>query len=113
MQKSELRLERRLLCADVVHVSWPASDGVRTIEALLEDISPLGACVQIEEQLPLNIEITLTAEGKNLSGLISYCVYRDYGYFVGIRFLRTHWSSGVFLPRHLTDLQTLIDRCSD
>lgn len=117
MKNTERRLEGRFLCADVVHVTWLQDPRIRTLEAVLEDISPLGACVQTEEQIPLGVEITLTGadrnDGKSLSGLVSYCVYRDYGHFVGIRFLHTEWSSSVFLPEHLIDLQTLVHRCTD
>ena len=45
------------------------------------------------------------------SGHVSYCAYRDYGYFVGIRFSdETKWSSGVFEPQHLTNLASLSER---
>jgi hypothetical protein len=117
MKNNERRLEGRFLCADVVHVTWLEDAGIRSLEAVLEDISALGACVQVEEQIPLGIEITLIASNKNeekaLSGIVSYCVYRDYGYFVGIRFRKAPWSTGVFLPEHLIDLQNLVHRCAD
>jgi hypothetical protein len=45
---------------------------------------------------------------------VSYCVYRDYGYFVGIRFsTETRWSSGVFEPQHLTNLEDLLTSTLD
>jgi hypothetical protein len=113
MKNSERRLEGRFLCAEVVHVCWPASAGIRSLEAVLEDISPLGACVQVDEKIPSGVEITLKADHTSLSGLVSYCVYRDYGYFVGVRFLLTHWSASVFLPQHLIDLRSLAPRCMD
>jgi hypothetical protein len=117
---SERRLEDRFLCADLVRVDWLAGeDGGRTTEALLEDISALGACVQVEESIPLGATISISpgsgpANPANFqtparfSGHVSYCEYRDYGYFVGIRFAdETRWSSGVFQPQHLTSLADL------
>jgi hypothetical protein len=42
---------------------------------------------------------------------VQYCLYRDYGYFAGIRLLEeTKWSSGIFIPQHLTDLGSLVER---
>jgi hypothetical protein len=131
----ERRLEGRFLCADLVRVDWLAGGGesgdgepgrgeFRTVEAVLEDISPLGACVQVEEQIPLGAAILLSAhsglvsaapndtgETARFSGHVSYCAYRDYGYFVGIEFSdETHWSSLIFAPRHLTNVAALSDR---
>jgi len=84
--------------------------GTRTAEAVLEDISALGACVQVEEYIPTGAAISiLTTESARFTGWVSYCVYRDYGYFVGIRFsTETRWSSGVFEPQHLTNLEELL-----
>jgi hypothetical protein len=114
---NERRFEGRFLCADLVRVDWLA--GARTAEAVLEDISALGACVQVEEFIPPGAAISISTISKmdalvdsiepaRFTGRVSYCVYRDYGYFVGIRFSNeTKWSSGVFEPQHLTDLEAL------
>jgi hypothetical protein len=112
----ERRLEGRFLCADLVTVEWLADVGSgvepRTVEAVLEDISALGACVQVEERIPPGSAISIaaiTGEHTRFLGHVSYCVYRDYGYFAGIRFAdETRWSSRVFEPQHLIDLKTLM-----
>jgi hypothetical protein len=114
MQNTDRRLEGRFLCADLVRLTWRKGDCLHDVEAVLEDISPVGACVQVEEEIPIGASITLSAGSKTLSGLVSYCAYRDYGYFVGIRFSdETHWSSSVFLPQHLLSLQGLASETSD
>lgn len=115
------------MCADLVKVDWTAGESAfGTAEAVLEDISTLGACVQVEERIPLGAAISISAnpgpadsapdgskldgyrEPARFSGHVSYCAYRDYGYFVGVRFSdETKWSSGVFEPQHLTDLASL------
>ena len=83
----------------------------QTVEAVLEDISPLGSCVQVEERIPLDATISISVNAVHLSGIVSYCVYRDYGYFVGIRFSdETRWSPGIFKPRHLTNLKELVGK---
>jgi len=83
----------------------------RTVEAVLEDISPQGACVQVEECIPLGARIAISATSgakARFSGRVSYCVYRDSGYFVGIQLSdATKWSSGVFEPRHMISLAAL------
>jgi hypothetical protein len=128
----ERRFECRFLCADLVRVDWLAGEnsgehaGVnsRTVEAVLEDISALGACVQVEERIPPGAAISISvrsppAEAESekparFSGHVSYCVYRDYGYFVGIRFSdENRWSSGVFEPQHLTNLEALKSNHAD
>jgi hypothetical protein len=118
----ERRLESRFLCADLVKVDWLAGNDIgkdtgvssRTVEAVLEDISTLGACVQVEERIPLGsaISISVTSDPSEqparFSGEVSYCVFRDYGYFVGIRFAdENRWSSSEFEPQHMTNLATL------
>lgn len=75
------------------------------VDAVLEDISPMGACVQVEESIRLGSQISLTIGDNRFSGLVSYSVYRDYGYFVGVRFSdETEWSADTVIPQHLTDL---------
>ena len=111
---SERRFESRFLCADLVKVEWlehVPETVLRNVEAVLEDISPHGACVQIDEPIALGVPILISVqkdESARLAGEVSYCVFRDYGYFVGIRFSdETIWSSGVYLPQHLTNLAAL------
>ena len=125
---TERRFESRFLCADLVKVEWTtgASDvdpsgGVEdgsggssgAAEAVLEDISPLGVCVQVDERIPLGARVSISVlpeETARFSGWVSYCVFRDYGYFVGIQFANeTRWSSGVFEPQHLTNLEALME----
>ena len=107
----------------MVKVEWSeGGNETRTVEAVLEDISAQGACVQVEEPIPAGAAITISAgcekagcgclaREARFSGHVSHCEYRDYGYFVGIRLAEdTKWSSGVFEPQHLTNLATLADR---
>jgi hypothetical protein len=113
MHMMERRFESRFLCADLVRVDWQVvgiSDAglFRTVEAVLEDICALGACVQVEERIPAGAAISIATPSARFSGMVTYCVYRDYGYFVGIRFLgETRWSTGAFEPQHLTNLEAL------
>ncbi len=113
---SERRLENRFLCADLVRVSWlKGEDEFTAVEGVLEDISAVGACVQVEDRIPLGAPISISAkfdasagQDATFPGHVSYCEYREYGFFVGIEFSEeTRWSSRVFEPRHLTNLALL------
>jgi hypothetical protein len=117
---SERRNESRYLCADLVRVDWVADgatdeeDIFRTEEAVLEDISEVGGCVQTEITIPLGATIMLSIHGAKFMGNVCYCVFRDYGYFVGIRFSdETVWSAETVIPDHLTNLQELASQASD
>jgi hypothetical protein len=106
---SERRGENRYLCADLVRIDWmTGEDSFRTEEAILEDISKIGGCVQIETPIPLGSTVMLSIHDARFTGHVCYCVYRDYGYFIGIRFSdETVWSEDQVVPDHLTNLQRL------
>jgi hypothetical protein len=105
----EKRLEGRFLCADLVRLDWlVGKNNFRTEHALLEDISPLGGCVQLEEPVALGSIVMLTVDTTPFYGHVCYCTFRDDSYFVGLRFSNDSiWSAGVVVPRHLTNLQQL------
>jgi hypothetical protein len=109
---NEQRLESRFMCADMVRIDWRVGEDepgkTRTTDAVLEDICSQGACVQVEEPIPVTAAITISAGEARLSGYVSYCAFRDYGYFAGITFSEDNaWSSGLFEPQHLTNLRSL------
>ena len=90
-----VRLEKRLLCADMMEVRWVTALGEEcTVHALLEDISPDGACLQFEEPLPLGVPVTLHHRDVVLEGEVKYCLYREIGYFAGVQFEEaSRWSA--------------------
>jgi hypothetical protein len=80
-----------------------------TTTAILEDISSSGACLQMEEPIPLGVEIHWDQPRQKFQGYVRYCVYREIGYFVGVEFdAPFKWSKKSFRPQHLLDLQTLV-----
>ncbi|HWE51171.1 MAG TPA: hypothetical protein VG273_15370 [Bryobacteraceae bacterium] len=121
---SERRLDSRFLCADLVRVNWMTGHDVdgrretRTVEAVLEDVCETGACVQVEEMIPVGTPVVISVVDRRgetqFCGNVQYCLYRDFGYFAGIRLLEeTKWSSGIFLPQHLTDLGAFVEAPED
>lgn len=105
----EKRTEGRFLCADLVRLDWLTErDELRSEQALLEDISPLGSCVQLDEPVPLGSIVMLTLGETPFYGHVCYCTFRDDGYFIGLRFSNdTIWSAGVVRPQHLVSLRQL------
>ncbi len=114
---TERRNEGRFLCADLVRVDWmapnvpPNKSDVNTEQALLEDISHVGGCIQLEHSVPLGSTMMLTLHEATFVGSVCYCSYRDYGYFVGMRFSSdSPWDRETVVPDHLTNLQELACR---
>jgi hypothetical protein len=103
----EKRVEGRFLCADMARLSWfVGEDNLRTERVLLEDISPSGGCIQLDESVPLGSIVMLMVGGMPFYGHVCYCTFRDDAYFIGLRFSNdTIWSAGKVKPQHLTSLQ--------
>ena len=101
-----------MLCADMVKVSWKDALGKRRrTVGLLEDISQSGACLQLEHAVPKGTEIRWKSPKQDFSGHVSYCVYREIGYFVGVEFREdSQWSQRTYKPQHLLDLQKLVSK---
>jgi hypothetical protein len=107
----ERRSEIRLLCADMVDVSWVDNHGrARQATALLEDIARSGACLQFEAPVPQGTLLSIRSTHGVLEGVVRYCSYREIGYFVGVQFAESSkWSRQEYEPQHLLDLERLID----
>jgi hypothetical protein len=106
----ERRTEVRMLCADMLEVVWKEPSGrFRTATALLEDISASGACLQMENRVPLGVKIEWKSPKQEFTGVVRYCNYREIGYFVGVEFHPgSRWSKQAFKPQHLLDLKKLM-----
>jgi hypothetical protein len=106
----ERRTEARIMCADMVEIDWRDSSGKRRhAMALLEDISPSGACLQLETPLPAGANIEWKTERREFRGSVRYCVYREIGYFAGIEFSpSSRWSKAAYRPQHMFDPRRLL-----
>jgi hypothetical protein len=104
------RLQTRSICADLVYLDWKDPSGACECAAVLEDISPRGACLQAEIPVPIDIEgIIRHGEHWSAECRIKYCVFREIGYFVGVEFIDSDaWLKHEFLPEHLLDLGDLV-----
>lgn len=108
---AEKRIEPRLMCADLVDIEWRDGRGrVQRTVANLEDISAVGACLQVENEIPLRTSIRMTVMKSEFVGEIRYCVFREYGYFLGVQFEPgVKWNSRAFKPLHLFDPRRLLE----
>ena len=106
------RVEPRLLCADMVGLSWKDKSGrVKKSIVNLEDISLSGACVQVDIPVPLGTVVRIEHDKGELVGFVKYCVFREIGYFLGIEFNPgSRWSQKHFRPQHLLDPRRLVLR---
>lgn len=104
------RIEPRMLCADLVKVEWRDESGrSRKSVANLEDISLSGACLQLDDPIPLHTTLRIRHSRVAFLGTTRYCVYREIGYFIGVQFdPGTRWSEKLFKPMHLLDPRTLV-----
>lgn len=95
----------------MVEVCWKDLSGKkRRATGLLEDISPSGACLQLEIAVPLGVDIRWESPKREFTGRVQYCVYREIGYFIGVEFdSESRWSKKAYHPQHLLDLRELIE----
>jgi hypothetical protein len=108
----ERRSEPRSMCADMLEVRWLGPSGkTRRLTAVLEEISPSGACLQLERPVPVGAEMRWDCPGQRFAGSVRYCIYREIGYYVGVQFHPgAKWSKRAYAPEHLLELDKLLER---
>lgn len=101
-----------MLCADLIEVCWKDEAGKsQKTQAVLEDISASGACLQVEIPVPLGVDLRWRSPKKEFTGTVRYCDYREIGYFVGVQFdASSKWSRKAYRPEHFLDPQRLLPR---
>lgn len=97
------RFENRELCADLIKVTWtPECEVTKTEWTILGDISPSGACLEIEEPIPPDTIVTLEFGKDRCQARIQYCKYDRATYLLGVKFEEGYrWSSDRWKPEHL------------
>lgn len=102
----ERRSESRYMCSDLVKIVIPGVDGppAETV-ANLEDISPSGACLQLEAAIRVGTDLEIVCSTCSLKGKVRYCRFVEIGYDVGVEFeAREAWDRRRFEPDHLLDV---------
>jgi PilZ domain len=100
------RKGERNLCAEFIQISWTDDEGQSRSElATLEDISPTGACIQLEFPIPAETEVALHYPKGRYRGTIKYSALEKTGYIHGTEFHEPdRWSKDDFEPSHLLEL---------
>ena len=95
----------RLLCADMIFVEVETKPKRwRRFHGNLEDISPSGACVEVDEPISVGVSIRLVCRGFRVTGTVRHCTFQKTGHLIGLEFQEGQkWSRGRFWPKHLTD----------
>jgi len=101
--------KERSLCAQLVKIIWTDESGRKTKElAALEDISPGGACLQVEHPIPVDTPISILYPAGKYQGRTRYCIFQHTGYFLGVQFDPGYeWSKQEFMPSHLLELHSM------
>ncbi|MDR1728128.1 MAG: PilZ domain-containing protein [Acidobacteriota bacterium] len=96
-------VDGRELCADLVKVTWtPELETPKTDWAILGDISPAGACLELEEPIPTNAAVELEFGDDRCRAQVQYCKFDKVNYIVGVEFLDGYrWSRSRWKPGHL------------
>ena len=99
------RTKVRNLCSDIVELFWKDSFGRHYwTKGVLEDVTNIGACVQTESAIPLQVDVEFRLRDTAAAARICYCTLIDGGYFVGMKFSQGQIWSGVSGPQHLLTL---------
>lgn len=101
----EQRREPRLLCSELVTVSWRDPYGKpRQTVAVLEDISHSGACCQLDGPIPCGESVLVRYSTGEFPGEVRYCRFDEIGFYVGVEFAPpVKWTESQFHPSHLLD----------
>jgi hypothetical protein len=101
----ERRSGRRLLCAHLVTLVLDAGNRKGpSVLANLEDISTGGACLQMDQPIPIDAKVRLICASCEFRGRVRHCQFREIGYYAGIQFeAGNEWSVQKFVPDHLLD----------
>jgi hypothetical protein len=105
---AQKRSEPRYMCAELVNIRIRHEDQtVQEAIANLEDISPSGACVQLEEAVRVGADIEIVCSTCRFRGKVRNCRYGGSGYDIGVAFdTRGAWDASRYEPAHLLPVET-------
>jgi hypothetical protein len=103
------RSEPRFMCSESVNIL--VNDGGTLEEGIanLEDISPSGACVHLEEAVRVGANIEILCSTCSFKGTVRNCRYTVAGFDVGMEFANAKaWNLERYEPKHLLLVATRI-----
>ncbi|HEX4771595.1 MAG TPA: hypothetical protein VH351_12230 [Bryobacteraceae bacterium] len=108
----ERRGGNRLLCSNIVRLTWSEPSGERRAEiAILENMSLSGVGLFLGVHVPDGLEIKIAANEMLVSGVVRTCQFRENGWLVCVELdAESKWAqepkSG-FVPEHFLDVSLL------
>ena len=105
---TEKRSEPRYMCSELVNILIRHEDQtVQEAIANLEDISPSGACVQLDEAVRLGADIEIVCSTCRFKGKVRNCRFAGSLYDVGVAFDHPGaWDASRYEPAHLLLVET-------
>ena len=105
---AEKRSEPRYMCSELVSILIRHEDQtVQEAIANLEDISPSGACVQLDEAVRLGADIVIVCAACRFKGKVRNCRFAGSLYDVGVAFDDPGaWDASRYEPAHLLLIET-------
>ncbi len=103
------RSEPRFMCSESVNIL--VNDGGTLAEGLanLEDISPSGACVHLDEAIQVGANIEIVCSTCSFKGTVRNCRYTEAGFDVGMEFAKPKaWNLHRYEPKHLLLVATRV-----
>jgi hypothetical protein len=97
------------MCSELVNILIHHEDQtVQAAIANLEDISPSGACVQLEKAIRLGADIEIVCSTCRFKGKVRNCRYAGGTYYdVGMAFDQPQaWDASRYEPEHLLPVET-------
>lgn len=112
LYRCEKRGMKRLLCSDLVRLSWTEPSGCPRHEvAVLENLSLAGVALFSGVPVPEDSSIEIASDGARLNGFVRRCGFRENGYLLGVELdADSRWAqqpNSGFLPEHLLDVSLL------
>lgn len=108
----ERRGSKRLLCSDLVQLSWKDTRGEHFQEvAILENLSLSGVGLFTGVPIPQDVDVRVAGAQAVLTGRVKQCAFRENGYVVGMELNEdSKWAQEpgqTFVPQHLLDVSLL------
>ena len=104
----ERRTEYRFLCADLVPVSWMLDGQKHEEHANIEDVSPSGCRLLMDQAVPESTAIEIRCGEHLFHGAVRYCRSTEIGFDIGVQFAQPGtWDRQEFEPKHFFDARSL------
>jgi hypothetical protein len=87
MEVHERRRQPRLLCAEIVQVSWALGGRSPCTQiANLDDVSSGGACIVTDDPVPVGAPMVITCHADKFLSKVRHCTQHGLGWLVGVEF---------------------------